>query len=233
MANIGDKFKTGEKRLSTGSYVYETDTDGTTTPAPTANERGIQLRSGETFPSVRAGAKALGLVPQRIEAPRAVDALSSRMDGVIAAGRNPIARCEGNPMKRIVVFAAVGLLLAYGASAQAQYGYPPYGGGYPNRYQQQLIWPHPPQVAGRARRIGPRLRSRPPDRRSRERDPRALPEWGYSVGWTRELWSAGGHSASAYSAWRSPSQQVSRHLHTLSGAVPCLIVAPRSAASSR
>lgn len=66
MASIGDRSKTGEKCTTTGSYVFDGYVDGTTTPAPTSNERVIPLRSGETFPPVRSANKAAFWKLQRI-----------------------------------------------------------------------------------------------------------------------------------------------------------------------
>lgn len=49
--------KTGDTALYTGRYQFERYTDGTTTPAPTADERIIPLSRGETFPPVKSSKK--------------------------------------------------------------------------------------------------------------------------------------------------------------------------------
>ena len=45
--------KTGETCTQAGTYNWVRYTDGTTTPAPTHNERTIRLTYGETFPPIR------------------------------------------------------------------------------------------------------------------------------------------------------------------------------------
>ncbi len=49
-----------------GPYVFDGYTDGTTTPAPTAEERVIPLSSGETFPPIKSAKKAAWWKLQRI-----------------------------------------------------------------------------------------------------------------------------------------------------------------------
>lgn len=49
--------KTGEKALYTGRYAFDGYTDGTRTPAPTAEEQIIPLSRGETFPPVKSSEK--------------------------------------------------------------------------------------------------------------------------------------------------------------------------------
>ena len=49
---------TGEKAMQTGSYAFDGYVDGTTSPAPTADERQIPMRVGETLPPVRSARKA-------------------------------------------------------------------------------------------------------------------------------------------------------------------------------
>ena len=66
MANIGDKFKTGDKCPTTGSYIFDSYTDGTTTPSPTQNERVIPLRRDETFPPIRSSNKGAWWKLQRV-----------------------------------------------------------------------------------------------------------------------------------------------------------------------
>ncbi|MBI5960782.1 MAG: YjzC family protein [Chloroflexi bacterium] len=46
-------YKTGDLAPLTASYRFVRYTDGTVTPAPTAQERIIQLTQGETFPPIR------------------------------------------------------------------------------------------------------------------------------------------------------------------------------------
>lgn len=46
-------WKTGDTAPSTRSYEFVKYTDGTTYPAPTADERSIPLSAGETFPPIR------------------------------------------------------------------------------------------------------------------------------------------------------------------------------------
>lgn len=50
-------YKTGDTAPVTGQYEFVSYTDGTTTPAPTANERIIPLSRGEVFPPVRSSNK--------------------------------------------------------------------------------------------------------------------------------------------------------------------------------
>ena len=66
MAKVGDRFKTGQKCDTTGSYVFDEYVDGTKTPSPTNEERVIPLAAGETFPPVRSHNKAAWWKLQRI-----------------------------------------------------------------------------------------------------------------------------------------------------------------------
>jgi YjzC-like protein len=66
MAKVGDRFKTGQKCDTKGSYVFDGYTDGTTTPAPTNDERVIPLSSGETFPPIKSTGKGAWWRLQRI-----------------------------------------------------------------------------------------------------------------------------------------------------------------------
>ena len=66
MANIGDKFKTGQTCPTSGSYVFDTYTDGTTAPSPTAEERVIPLKTNETFPPIKSCNKGCWWKLQRI-----------------------------------------------------------------------------------------------------------------------------------------------------------------------
>lgn len=66
MAKIGDRFYTGQTCDTSGSYVFDGYLDGTSTPAPTAEERVIPLSKGETFPPVRSAKKSAWWKLQRI-----------------------------------------------------------------------------------------------------------------------------------------------------------------------
>lgn len=68
MSNIGDRFKTGTKCTTSGSYVFNgyTDTDDTNIPDPTQNERVISLTRGETFPPIKSQDKGAWWKLQRI-----------------------------------------------------------------------------------------------------------------------------------------------------------------------
>ncbi len=50
---IGTRFKTGQKCVESGRYQFDGYLDGTSYPAPTAEEREIPLSNGETFPPIR------------------------------------------------------------------------------------------------------------------------------------------------------------------------------------
>lgn len=52
------RYKTGQTCPSTNCYLFDGYVDGTTTPAPTAEERRIPLEHGETFPPIRSCEKA-------------------------------------------------------------------------------------------------------------------------------------------------------------------------------
>ena len=56
--SIGTRFRTGEKCTESGVFKFDGYLDGTTTPAPTAEEREIPLSRGETFPPIRSTGKA-------------------------------------------------------------------------------------------------------------------------------------------------------------------------------
>lgn len=66
MAKVGDRFKTGSKCETTGSYAFDGYVDGTSTPAPTQAERVIPLSTGEVFPPVRSTNKGAWWKLQRI-----------------------------------------------------------------------------------------------------------------------------------------------------------------------
>ncbi|MDP1579035.1 MAG: YjzC family protein [Candidatus Didemnitutus sp.] len=53
LAYIGQRYKTGDTCDSTGRYQWDGYTDGTFSPAPTAEENVIPLSKNETFPPVR------------------------------------------------------------------------------------------------------------------------------------------------------------------------------------
>ena len=53
MADIGDRFKTGTTNPTSGIFVFDGYTDGTSSPAPTQAERTIPLAKDETFPPIR------------------------------------------------------------------------------------------------------------------------------------------------------------------------------------
>lgn len=51
-------YKTGEKAEVSGYYDFVSYVDGSTTPAPTANERTIYLTRDERFPPINSCDKA-------------------------------------------------------------------------------------------------------------------------------------------------------------------------------
>ena len=55
---VGTRFKTGQKCVESGRYKFDGYLDGTSYPAPTAEEREIPLSNGETFPPIRSTEKA-------------------------------------------------------------------------------------------------------------------------------------------------------------------------------
>lgn len=50
--------KTGESAAMTGDYKFDGYVDGSTSPAPTKEERVIPMKRGETLPPVRSSGKA-------------------------------------------------------------------------------------------------------------------------------------------------------------------------------
>lgn len=50
--------KTGEIASQSGTYTFDGYVDGTTYPAPTADEKKIPMTKGETLPPVRSAEKA-------------------------------------------------------------------------------------------------------------------------------------------------------------------------------
>jgi len=57
MANIGDRFKTGQKCVESGVYRFDGYLDGTSTPTPTLEEYEIPLSVNEVFPPVKSADK--------------------------------------------------------------------------------------------------------------------------------------------------------------------------------
>lgn len=52
------RYKTGQTCVTSGDYRFDGYTDGTSSPAPTADEREIPLSVGETFPPIKSSEKA-------------------------------------------------------------------------------------------------------------------------------------------------------------------------------
>lgn len=50
---VGDRYKTGQNNPETGVFNFDGYTDGTSSPAPTAEERVISLSKNETFPPIK------------------------------------------------------------------------------------------------------------------------------------------------------------------------------------
>ncbi len=46
-------YKTGQEAPKSGSYLFVKYTDGTSSPAPTSEEKEIYLTRGEVFPPIR------------------------------------------------------------------------------------------------------------------------------------------------------------------------------------
>lgn len=66
MANVGDRFKTGQNCDTSGSYAFDGYVDVPSTPAPTTEERVIPLSKGGTFPPIRSSKAAAWWKLQRI-----------------------------------------------------------------------------------------------------------------------------------------------------------------------
>jgi hypothetical protein len=67
MAKIGDRFHTGQKCETKGSYVFDGYyPNGETTPAPTTEERVEPMQVDGTFPPIRSHNKAAYWKLQRI-----------------------------------------------------------------------------------------------------------------------------------------------------------------------
>lgn len=58
MANIGDRFKTGQVCSESGAYRFDGYVDGSSYPAPTAEEKEIPMSRNETFPPIRSTSKS-------------------------------------------------------------------------------------------------------------------------------------------------------------------------------
>jgi hypothetical protein len=56
--SYGIRYRTGEQVQETGVYIFDGYLDGTNQPAPTNEERVIQLSAGEVFPPLRSCNKA-------------------------------------------------------------------------------------------------------------------------------------------------------------------------------
>lgn len=54
---MADRYKTGQECPKKGIYTFDGYTDGTWTPAPTANESSIPLSKEEIFPPIRSANK--------------------------------------------------------------------------------------------------------------------------------------------------------------------------------
>lgn len=54
---IGTRFKTGQTNPESGRYRFDGYLDGTSSPAPKAEEREIPLSRTETFPPIRSAGK--------------------------------------------------------------------------------------------------------------------------------------------------------------------------------
>lgn len=55
---IGTRFKTGDNCQESGVYAFDGYTDGTSSPAPKAEEREIPISKRETFPPIRSAGKS-------------------------------------------------------------------------------------------------------------------------------------------------------------------------------
>lgn len=66
MAKIGDRFKTGDKCTTTGSYVFDGYMTEPQTLAPSAEERVIPMQEKNTFPPIRSTNRGAWWKLQRI-----------------------------------------------------------------------------------------------------------------------------------------------------------------------
>ena len=55
---IGTRFRTGETCVESGVYGFDGYLDGTSYPAPRAEEREIPISADEKFPPIRSSGKA-------------------------------------------------------------------------------------------------------------------------------------------------------------------------------
>jgi hypothetical protein len=55
---LTNRFKTGEKNLVRGDFIFDGYLDGSFTPSPTSEEMVIPLEFLETFPPIRSAQKA-------------------------------------------------------------------------------------------------------------------------------------------------------------------------------
>lgn len=54
---MADRYKTGEECPRTGHYLFDGYLDGTSSPAPTDNEKDIPLSKSERFPPIKSANK--------------------------------------------------------------------------------------------------------------------------------------------------------------------------------
>lgn len=66
MAKVGDRFHTGQKCETKGSYVFDGYMDGSHSPQPTNEERVIPMTVGDSFPPIRSTNKSAWWKLQRI-----------------------------------------------------------------------------------------------------------------------------------------------------------------------
>jgi len=66
MAQVGDRFKTGDKNPISGIFIFDGYTDVKSGPAPTQEERTIPLKRGETFPPIKSTSHGAWWKLQRI-----------------------------------------------------------------------------------------------------------------------------------------------------------------------
>jgi hypothetical protein len=68
MAKVGDRFHTGQKCDTSGSYVFDGyHPNGETTPSPTQAERVEPMRTGNPFPPIRSHNKPAFWKLQRVD----------------------------------------------------------------------------------------------------------------------------------------------------------------------
>jgi hypothetical protein len=54
MADVGDRFQTGMRCETSGTYTFDGYVDGRNWPGPSEGEEAILMRTGELFPAVQA-----------------------------------------------------------------------------------------------------------------------------------------------------------------------------------